>query len=73
MSMRDTAGPVSYTHLDVYKRQGNIPPKDSNKQKILDIYKASANVKYRDSVGIEPIRKYLDMIDGCLLYTSRCV
>lgn len=43
---------------------GNIPPKDSNKQKILDIYKASANVKYRDSVGIEPIRKYLDMIDG---------
>lgn len=35
----------------------------SNKQKILDVYKAAANVKYRDQIGLKPIEPYLDKID----------
>ncbi len=42
---------------------GNVPAKGTNEQKILDIYLAAANEKYRESVGIEPIRPYLELID----------
>ena len=42
---------------------GKAPSYGSNKQKILDVYRAAANVKYRDEIGIEPIRPYLDAID----------
>lgn len=37
---------------------------DSNEQKIFDVYRAAANVKYRDSIGIEPIMPYIKMIDS---------
>ncbi len=40
------------------------PENGSNEQKILDIYMAASNDKYREQVGIEPIRPYLEMIDG---------
>lgn len=43
---------------------GNVPAKGSNKQKILDVYLAAANEKYRESIGIEPIRPYIEMIDS---------
>ncbi len=43
---------------------GKEPSYGSNAQKILDVYRAAANVKYRDEVGIEPIRPYLDAIDN---------
>ena len=54
----DAAVPVSYTHLDVYKRQ------------VLDMVhdRLKAN-----AVPIQlPIGKE-DTFKGCLLYTSRCV
>lgn len=43
---------------------GNIPEKSSNEQKILDIYRAAANEKYREEVGLEPIEPYLELIDN---------
>lgn len=43
---------------------GNVPEKNSNEQKIVDIYRAAANEKYREEVGISPIKPYLDLIDS---------
>ena len=43
---------------------GDLSENGSNEQKILDIYMAASNEKYREQVGIEPIRPYLEMIDG---------
>lgn len=43
---------------------GNSFEQDSNEQKIFDVYRAAANIKYRDSIGIEPIVPYLQKIDG---------
>ena len=64
------AGPVSYTHLDVYKRQGQtdalmevcIPPLtlrrlDDVEQRLKDVIFKQTEAKSRT----------------CLLYTSRCV
>ncbi len=42
---------------------GNVPAKGTNEQKIIDIYLAAANEKYRETVGIEPIKPYLKLID----------
>ncbi len=42
---------------------GKEPAYGSNEQKILDVYRAAANVKYRDELGMEPIRPYLEAID----------
>ena len=54
-------GPVSYTHLDVYKRQ------------VLCRIDTPIEVRYYRSGGILPF--VLDELlgNGCLLYTSRCV
>ena len=41
---------------------GKEPAYGSNEQKILDVYRAAANVKYRDELGMEPIRPYLSLI-----------
>ena len=56
----DTPQPVSYTHLDVYKRQ------------TLDIYNHIISSSY---FGIRFIATVCAafMVNGCLLYTSRCV
>lgn len=43
---------------------GKEPTYGGNEQKILDVYRAAANVKYRDELGIEPIRPLLKEIDG---------
>mgnify|MGYP002647226871 CR=1 FL=1 len=43
---------------------GNEPLYGSNSQKILDVYRAAANVKYRDEIGTEPIQPLLDDISG---------
>ena len=57
----------------------------SSEQKIADVFAAAGNTAYRDSIGLEPVLKYLNMIEdadniysllkvmACLLYTSRCV
>lgn len=51
---------ISETITDYYI--GNEPQYGSNKQKVLDVYRAAANVKYRDEIGIEPIQPLLDKI-----------
>ena len=57
--------PVSYTHLDVYKRQGTNP--------------ADAAVyvdKVRERAGLAKLKdsQWKDCLSSnCLLYTSRCV
>lgn len=43
---------------------GNEPLYGSNEQKILDIYRAAANTKYRDELGLSPIEPYLEQINS---------
>ena len=76
--LRDHAGgwhddaPVSYTHLDVYKRQG------------VEI--GTLGAAYREKLGylpqefgfypeftVQDYLEYMAALKGCLLYTSRCV
>ena len=52
--------PVSYTHLDVYKRQGLVLASDT---------RTNAGV---DQVAISP-KMHVFELKNCLLYTSRCV
>ena len=49
--------PVSYTHLDVYKRQ---------------VYSVMI-VRHEDALRVLQAAKLLEEHRGCLLYTSRCV
>ena len=51
------ADPVSYTHLDVYKRQGR--GSDASTRYALDLFRR---------LGLQ-----LLVVTPCLLYTSRCV
>ena len=62
MWIRRIADPVSYTHLDVYKRQLHIW--GSNEPKV---------VADHDNLSL-PLNKQGNVHTlGCLLYTSRCV
>ena len=62
---RDELAPVSYTHLDVYKRQASELRKailskqltEGDKVDVTNGMTAAARIQY----------------DNCLLYTSRCV
>ena len=38
-------------------------PQGSNEQKLVDVFLTAADTKYRDDVGLNPIRPYLNMID----------
>ena len=81
---RGRAGPVSYTHLDVYKRQQYDLPHPKTRTVTADEVKAGA---YRDlpfsyPVAMKPANsvEWLNIdFEGrrkayiCLLYTSRCV
>ena len=53
------AGPVSYTHLDVYKRQVKKP--------------AARKPRTAKKVEEKPAAKKAAKAKACLLYTSRCV
>ena len=82
-----TLTPVSYTHLDVYKRQGkgdwllNIDPNTNGKfhsAHVLNGLTARDVITFGKSGASniegwvrEPIAKY--QFINCLLYTSRCV
>ena len=57
--------PVSYTHLDVYKRQG------LNNLKINSIL----DERYSEYFGFtsSEVHEMADYYHACLLYTSRCV
>ena len=61
-------GPVSYTHLDVYKRQGDWPAQyfyyAGGVPRIMEEIKSMLHLDAKTVTG-----KTL----GCLLYTSRCV
>ena len=54
-------GPVSYTHLDVYKRQG-----------LASVCTGDDRVECYYELACDPAWKYVQYT-GCLLYTSRCV
>ena len=65
----DGLAPVSYTHLDVYKRQ------------LIKQYTNAVNT-FSSALELNPSNPFLylnrsttraEMIDFCLLYTSRCV
>ena len=68
----DRPGPVSYTHLDVYKRQGFT--RDGAKEAIIARGgKAAGSVsKNTDWVIVGPGAGSKEA-KACLLYTSRCV
>ena len=55
-----TPTPVSYTHLDVYKRQGGQG------------YHPGLGIVGMQDVGPQRTQRP-DEVDDCLLYTSRCV
>ena len=55
--MRYAHAPVSYTHLDVYKRQA--------------LYREAAGAGYPDAQCALGVLHHQGK--GCLLYTSRCV
>ena len=55
---------VSYTHLDVYKRQGQFPGIEERRP-----------VDQRDQLGQRVVVEHMQagLLGRCLLYTSRCV
>ena len=57
-------GPVSYTHLDVYKRQGRGRGAGQDGG-------GGALARYQDAHRVHP--RLLRGAGACLLYTSRCV
>ena len=81
-----TSGTVSYTHLDVYKRQqgssGNASYGNCVKLRhpngYFTLYAHLSGVKVSDGQQVEKGRQIGNMGNsgnsyGCLLYTSRCV
>ena len=64
--------PVSYTHLDVYKRQGEILVKQGKYDDAVNAY-TKIKDKYFQSYQAMDIDKYIEQAKFCLLYTSRCV
>ena len=73
--------PVSYTHLDVYKRQARIDYSlvldiDSDNQEALlmraYIYMRQRNYNFAKS-DYERLLKLAHQSYNCILYTSRCV
>ena len=65
-------GPVSYTHLDVYKRQG-----EEGRGLELRLFYARREARGQGVAGVyERVAQRVVLVgelDGCLLYTSRCV
>ena len=63
--------PVSYTHLDVYKRQSmSLPKRDGVNDRYYLIHKPDTSPE----VLAEADLCIQDVLNGtCLLYTSRCV
>ena len=64
-------GPVSYTHLDVYKRQGE--PVRINFERVLDAVRISGVRVIHNKQETEVSMNVCSESKICLLYTSRCV
>ena len=72
--MRVSLKPVSYTHLDVYKRQ--VLDKKYKTYFGKDDWKGSVYDFYRDFLLSQKEKEYdidIPKDSFCLLYTSRCV
>ena len=71
--------PVSYTHLDVYKRQKHGLEVDSlDKKSVKELLKTAPPelaevLELRRQLAKSSVKKYQAMQNACLLYTSRCV
>ena len=71
--------PVSYTHLDVYKRQGLYAAAERMGERLRGIaenvfaYATGQRDADRASDAVESAGAALERADSCLLYTSRCV
>ena len=79
--------PVSYTHLDVYKRQDTTSAVDLETEKYIQqqladlpfsctkiiIAQRISSVKNADKIMILADGRIAEMGTHCLLYTSRCV
>ena len=63
---------VSYTHLDVYKRQGLYPVEQASGQFGLVRLQVADQVPLQSTPG-KSQDLVLGLLDICLLYTSRCV
>ena len=72
--------PVSYTHLDVYKRQQSevthmtktvSTSKKPRKQQSPEF--RSEALKLAERIGVTAAARELSLYESCLLYTSRCV
>ena len=64
---------VSYTHLDVYKRQTLGVPRTATADEIKKAFRKLARKHHPDAGGDEAKFKELNEAYDCLLYTSRCV
>ena len=81
--------PVSYTHLDVYKRQGPVDPVTAKNERSAEVMRRLEDIRGMDrsqmsSTEKQELRKELKgmkkqaksggiYLSICLLYTSRCV
>ena len=72
------SGPVSYTHLDVYKRQvrrgvndGDVVRLKKARQVGIALEVGASDDVLRFAAGL--FREGVDQLRDCLLYTSRCV
>ena len=71
--------PVSYTHLDVYKRQGGIPyphyeEPEIQREVLLHATKEQMELMAAaDALQMGKMDCFIGVRGSCLLYTSRCV
>ena len=80
---RTTIRPVSYTHLDVYKRQGIIyrPIREKKAETLFAQARELLQNSGYDEIGLlslstadySCVGELVDGLLACLLYTSRCV
>ena len=85
--MQISASPVSYTHLDVYKRQAHVtlaeffkpePNPLTGQDGLFQLFFQNAGVQgfFPGFQFVQPLlggRGQDALFNGCLLYTSRCV
>lgn len=56
-------GDIVYNLYSRKNKGGEEFVKGSREQKIVDVFSTAANTVYRDKLGLEPVKKYLEMID----------
>ena len=72
MALWYTINPVSYTHLDVYKRQDKIDTTLTVSNNVCHLDKGNS-LTYDFIDGEKELSFGKSTIYTCLLYTSRCV